>query len=60
MDPEENEAYLRLLQDLQKHIPLLSGMLSRLDKQPTEDNKRNDQYVKLRSLFNLLQDHSKR
>ena len=61
MTPEENEAYVRKLQELQKYVPLLTRMLDRLKKQqPMEDNKRSDQYVKLRSLYNLLQDQNKR
>ena len=59
MTPEENEAYLRKLGELQRYLPLMSRMLNRLSKTPP-DERRNDQYLKLRSLHNLLQDTNRR
>ena len=59
MTPEENEAYLRKLGELQRYLPLMSRFLNRLSKAPL-DERRNDQYVKLRNLHNLLQDTNRR
>lgn len=59
MTPEENEAYLRKFNDLQGYIPLLERMLSRVIRQTTDD-RRNEQYQKLKSLHSLLQDNLKR
>lgn len=59
MTPEENEAYLRKFQELQMYVPLLERMLTRVTKQPNDD-RRNDQCTKLKSLHGLLQDNSKR
>lgn len=56
MTPEENEAYLRKLGELQKYIPLMSKWISRLSK----DERKSDQFLKLKSLHNLLQDNNKR
>ena len=59
MTPEENEAYLRKLGELQKYVPLMSRMMSNLSR-TAPDEKRNDQYLKLRSLYNLLHDTNRR
>ena len=59
MTPEENEAYLRKLGELQRYSPLLQRMLTKLSKD-SEDKKRSDQYMKLRSLYNLMQDTNRR
>lgn len=59
MTPEENEAYLRKLNELQRYTPLLSKWINRLS-QSQGDNRRNDQYVKLKSLFNLLNNEQRR
>ena len=58
MTPEENEAYLRKLNELQRYTPLLNKWINRLSQ--SQDNRRNDQYVKLRSLFNLLSNEQRR
>lgn len=59
MTPEENEAYFRKFGELQRYIPLLARMLTKLSKQQGDD-RRSDQYMKLRNLYNLLQDQSRR
>ena len=58
MTPEENEAYLRKLNELQRYAPLLNKWIARLSQ--SQDNRRNDQYVKLKSLFNLLNNEQRR
>ena len=60
MTPEENEAYLRKLGELQKYIPLMSKWISRLSKDDRKDDRKSDQFLKLKSLHNLLQDNNKR
>lgn len=59
MTPEENEAYLRKLNELQRYAPLLNKWITRLS-QSHGDNRRNDQYVKLKSLYNLLSNEQRR
>ena len=56
MTPEENEAYLRKLSELQKYIPLMSKWINKLSR----DDRKSDQILKLKSLYNLLQDDKKR
>lgn len=58
MTPEENEAYLRKLNELQRYAPLLNKWIARLSQ--SHDNRRNDQYVKLKSLYNLLNNEQRR
>lgn len=58
MTPEENEAYLRKLNELQRYAPLLNKWIARLSQ--SQDNRRNDQYVKLKSLYNLLNNEQRR
>ena len=56
MTPEENEAYIRKLGELQKYIPLLSKWINKV----SNDDRKGDQYIKLKSLFNLLRDSNRR
>lgn len=56
MTPKENKAYLRKLGELQKYIPLLPKWINKLSK----DHRMSDQFHKLKSLFNLLQDNRRR
>ena len=56
MTPEENELYVRKLGELQKYIPLMSKWMNKLSK----DGRKSDQFLKLKSLYNLLQDNNRR
>ena len=56
MTPEENEAYVRKLSEYQKYIPLLQKWIQRLGK----DEKKGDQYGKVKSLLSLLQNDQRR
>ena len=56
MTPEENETYVRKLTELQRYIPLLSKWLNKLKR----DEKKSDQYQKLKNLNSLLQDSNRR
>ena len=56
MTPEENEAYLRKLNELQRYLPKLSYWIERLGR----DVKRSDHFVKLKSLYNLLSNEQRR
>ena len=59
MTPEDNEAYLRKLNELQRYTPLLSKWITRLS-QSQGDNRRGDQIVRLKSLHNLLNNEQRR
>jgi hypothetical protein len=59
MTPEDNEAYLRKLKELQRYTPLLSKWITRLS-QSQDHNRRGDQIVRLKSLFNLLNNEQRR
>ncbi len=56
MTPEDNEAYIRKLGEMQKYIPLMSKWMNKLSK----DDRKSDQFLKLKSLYNLLQDNNRR
>ena len=56
MSPEENEAYIRKLGELQKYIPVMNEWINRLSR----DDRKGDQYLKLKSLYNLLHNPNKR
>ena len=60
MPPEANEAYMRKLQELQVYVPLVARMIDRLNKQQTDDRTKNEQFIKLNSLYSLLTDKNKR
>ena len=54
--PEANAAVLNKLQELQPYVPLLARMIDRLEKTLNDGDKtKNDQYVKLNSLLNVIQ-----
>ena len=59
MTPEDNEAYLRKLNELQRYTPLLSKWITRLSQSQGE-NRRGDQIVRLKSLYNLLNNEQRR
>ena len=59
MTPEENEAYLHKLNELQRYTPLLSKWITRLS-QSQGDKGTKDQIVRLKSLFNLINDDQRR
>jgi len=54
MTAEENEAYMRKLNELQKYIPIMGDWINRLN------DTKSEQYTKLKSLHNLLQNPNKR
>ena len=60
MGPEANEAYMRKLQELQVYVPLVARMIERLNRQQGDDRTKNEQYLKLNSLYSLLNDKNKR
>ena len=60
MGPEANKAYVRKLQELQVYVPLVARMIGRLNRQQVDDRTKNEQYIKLNSLYSLLTDKNKR
>ena len=59
MTPEDNEVYLRKLNELQRYTPLLGKWITQLS-QSQGDNRKNDQIVWLKSLFNLINNDQRR
>ena len=60
MTPEDSEAYLRKRNELhQRYAHLLSKWITRLS-QSQGDNRRDDQIVRLKSLYNVLSDEQRR
>ena len=53
--PEANAAVLTKLQELQPYVPLLARMMDRIEKGLHGDKTKNEQWVKLNSLYNVIQ-----
>ncbi len=53
--PEANAAVLSKLQELQPYVPLLARMMDKIEKGYQGDKTKNEQWVKLNSLYNVIQ-----
>ena len=53
--PEANAAVLNKLQELQPYVPLLARMMDKIEKGHQGDKTKNEQWVKLNSLYNVIQ-----
>ena len=60
ISPEENYAYMRLIQDLQPYVPLLARLIEKLSHQQGDDEKKTEQYLKLNRIYSILTDRNER
>ena len=60
ISPEENDAYVRKLQELQPYVPLVAKMIEKFNRQQGDDETKTERSRKLVSLYSLLTDTNKR